>query len=153
MISLDKVHLAYTVGNRPVPVLAGASLDIEQGQSLAIIGPSGSGKTSLLLILTGLETPNSGSVVFDGEPLHKLSSDARADLRRDRIGIVFQNFHLVPSLTARENVALPLELPVDQVLVKWLNSCWNVLVWGTVWITIPMPCLAGSANESLSHVP
>ena len=110
MISLDKVHLAYTVGNRPVPVLAGASLDIEQGQSLAIIGPSGSGKTSLLLILTGLETPNSGSVVFDGEPLHKLSSDARADLRRDRIGIVFQNFHLVPSLTARENVALPLDI-------------------------------------------
>jgi len=110
MIVLDNVHLAYTAGESSVPVLNGASLDVKQGQSVAIIGPSGSGKTSLLLVLTGLETPDSGAVVFDGSPLHTLSHDARADLRRDRIGIVFQSFHLIPSLTACENVALPLDI-------------------------------------------
>jgi len=110
MIALENVHLAYTAGEVSVPVLDGASLDVAQGQSVAIIGPSGSGKTSLLLVLTGLETPDSGSVIFDGTPLPTLSNDARADLRRDRIGIVFQSFHLIPSLTACENVALPLDI-------------------------------------------
>ncbi len=110
MISLDDVHLAYSAGDTTIPVLKGASLDVEQGQSVAIIGPSGSGKSSLLLVLTGLETPDSGSVVFSGKSLHTLSSDARADIRRDDIGIVFQSFHLIPSLTACENVALPLDI-------------------------------------------
>jgi len=110
MIALENVHLAYTAGESSVTVLDSASLEVEQGQSVAIIGPSGSGKTSLLLVLTGLETPNSGAVMFDGSPLHTLSNDARADLRRDRIGIVFQSFHLIPSLTACENVALPLDI-------------------------------------------
>jgi len=110
MIALDDVHLAYTAGESSVSVLNGASLDVAQGQSVAITGPSGSGKTSLLLVLTGLETPDSGSVMFDGRALHSLSNDARADLRRDSIGIVFQSFHLIPSLTACENVALPLDI-------------------------------------------
>ena len=110
MIVLDDVHLAYDAGETSVRVLDGASLDVQQGQSVAIIGPSGSGKTSLLLVLTGLETPDTGSVLFDGSPLHTLSNDERADLRRDRIGIVFQSFHLIPSLTACENVALPLDI-------------------------------------------
>jgi len=110
MIALDNVHLAYTAANRSVPVLAGATLSVSQGESVAIIGPSGSGKTSLLLVMTGLETPDSGSVIFDGIDLHAQSNDARADLRRDRIGIVFQNFHLIPSLSAKENVALPLDI-------------------------------------------
>lgn len=110
MITLDNVHLAYRAAERSVPVLVGASLSVAQGESIAIIGPSGSGKTSLLLVMTGLETPDSGSVLFDGAELHTRSNDARADLRRDRIGIVFQNFHLIPSLTAKENVALPLDI-------------------------------------------
>ena len=110
MIALNNVHLAYSAAGRDIPVLCGASLSVSQGESVAIIGPSGSGKTSLLLVLTGLETPDSGSVVFDGVELHAQSNDARADLRRDKIGIVFQNFHLIPSLTARENVALPLDI-------------------------------------------
>ncbi len=110
MITLEDVHLAYSAGGSTVPVLNGTSLSVDQGQSVAIIGPSGSGKTSLLLVLTGLETPDSGSVLFDGAPLHNLSSDARADLRRDRIGIIFQSFHLIPSLSACENVALPLDI-------------------------------------------
>ncbi len=110
MITLKNVHLAYTAAGRSIPVLSGASLSVAQGESVAIIGPSGSGKTSLLLVLTGLETPDSGSVVFDDVDLHTQSKDARADFRRDKIGIVFQNFHLIPSLTARENVALPLDI-------------------------------------------
>jgi len=110
MITLDNVHLAYSAADHSVPVLLGASLSVAQGESVAIIGPSGSGKTSLLLIMTGLETPDSGSVIFDGLELHAQSNDARADLRRDSIGIVFQNFHLIPSLSAKENVALPLDI-------------------------------------------
>lgn len=110
MITLSNVHLAYSAANRSVPVLNGASLSVSQGQSIAIIGPSGSGKTSLLLVMTGLETPDSGVVSFDGVELHTQSTDERADLRRDRIGIVFQNFHLIPSLSALENVALPLDI-------------------------------------------
>jgi len=110
MITLNNVNLAYSAAGRAVPVLNGASLTAAQGESVAIIGPSGSGKTSLLLVLTGLETPDSGSVQLDGVELHTQSSDARADIRRDKIGIVFQNFHLIPSLTARENVALPLDI-------------------------------------------
>lgn len=110
MITLDNVNLAYSAAGRSVQVLNGASLTAAQGESVAIIGPSGSGKTSLLLVLTGLETPDSGSVQLDGTELHTQTSDARADIRRDKIGIVFQNFHLIPSLTARENVALPLDI-------------------------------------------
>ena len=110
MITIENVQLAYTAGDTSVQVLNNASMQVEAGQSVAIVGPSGSGKTSLLLVLTGLETPDSGSVVFNGTPLHTLSSDARADIRRDSIGIVFQGFHLIPSLTALENVALPLDI-------------------------------------------
>jgi len=110
MIALKNVHLAYSAAGASIPVLADASLHVTRGESVAIIGPSGSGKTSLLLVLTGLETPDSGSVIFDGVELHTQSNDARADLRRDKIGIVFQNFHLIPSLTARENVVLPLDI-------------------------------------------
>ena len=110
MIVLDKIHLTYNTGDRSIPVLAGASLSVAKGESVAIIGPSGSGKTSLLLVMTGLELPDRGSVLIDSVALDGISTDARADLRRDKIGIVFQNFHLIASLTAQENVALPLEI-------------------------------------------
>lgn len=110
MLTVENVSLAYSVGDTSVPVLNNASMHVEAGQSVAIVGPSGSGKTSLLLVLTGLETPDSGVVVFNGVPLHTLSNDERADIRRDSIGIVFQGFHLISSLTARENVALPLDI-------------------------------------------
>jgi putative ABC transport system ATP-binding protein len=91
-------------------VLSGVDLDIADGETVAIIGPSGSGKTTLLLLLAGLEQPQDGSIRLDGLPLQEMDADALADLRRDRLGIVFQSFHLVPSLTALGNVALPLEI-------------------------------------------
>jgi putative ABC transport system ATP-binding protein len=91
-------------------VLTGVNLEVADGDTVAIVGPSGSGKTTLLVLLAGLEPPFEGSVQLDGRALDALDEDALADLRRDQIGIVFQSFHLVPSLTALGNVALPLEI-------------------------------------------
>lgn len=110
MIELDNLSKAYSMADSEVTILKELNLLVEQKQRVAIIGPSGSGKTTLLLILTGLESPSSGSVTIAQKSLTSMSRDQRADLRRKHIGIVFQSFHLIPSLTARENVALPLEI-------------------------------------------
>jgi len=110
MIELDGLSMRYAVAGADVTVLDELSLSVARGERVAIVGPSGSGKTTLLLLLTGLEQAGSGSVRIDGEPLDGLDDDGRADLRRERIGIVFQSFHLIPSLTAAENVALPLDI-------------------------------------------
>ncbi len=110
MIELQHLALHYPLGTTRVDVLRDVHLTIPCGQSVAIAGPSGSGKTSLLLLLAGLERPQAGRVLLDGQPLDAMDRDALADLRRERIGIVFQSFHLLPSLTAQDNVALPLQL-------------------------------------------
>lgn len=102
--------MQYQMGGKPIVVLSDVSLQVEHGKTVAIAGPSGSGKTSLLLLLSGLEQPDSGTIRVAGLSLSELSRDELADLRRDRIGIVFQSFHLLPSLTALENVALPLQM-------------------------------------------
>ncbi len=86
------------------------SLDIAPGESVAIVGPSGAGKSTLLALLAGLDLPTSGRVLLDGQDLSKLDEDGRARLRAQRVGFVFQSFHLIPALTALENVMLPLEL-------------------------------------------
>ncbi len=91
-------------------ILCGVSLRIEAGESFAIVGASGSGKTTLLGLLAGLDTPTGGSVRLDSHALETLDEEARADLRRRLVGFVFQSFHLLPALTAEENVMLPLEL-------------------------------------------
>ncbi|AUN93771.1 ABC transporter ATP-binding protein [Pseudazoarcus pumilus] len=110
MIRLQNLSMHYTMETTRIDILRAVDLDIAAGQRIAIAGPSGSGKTSLLLLLAGLERPASGRVLFDGVALDALDADALADLRRDRMGIVFQSFHLVPSLTALDNAALPLEI-------------------------------------------
>lgn len=110
IISVDNLHLTLTSRAGPVHILRGVSLDIPPGQSAAIVGPSGSGKTSLLMILGGLEGATSGKVEVAGRQLSGLSEDELSRLRGEEIGIVFQSFHLVPTMTALENVALPLEL-------------------------------------------
>ena len=89
------------------------SFRVEAGELLAVVGPSGSGKTTLLGLLAGLDRPTSGSVLLEGRDLGGLSEDDRARLRRERVGFVFQSFHLLPSLTARENVQVPLDLRGD----------------------------------------
>ncbi len=93
-----------------VNILRGIDLSIEEGEAVGLVGPSGSGKTSLLMVLAGLERASSGSVRVDGQELTGLDEDALARLRRDSIGIVFQAFHLIPTMTALENVSIPLDL-------------------------------------------
>ena len=94
----------------PVNILRGIDLDIAAGEAVGLVGPSGSGKTSLLMVLAGLERATSGSVHVAGQELTALDEDALARLRRRHVGIVFQAFHLIPTMTALENVAVPLEL-------------------------------------------
>jgi putative ABC transport system ATP-binding protein len=93
-----------------VEILRGIDLDVPQGQTLALLGPSGSGKSSLMAVLSGLERASGGSLKVAGEDFERLGEDALARARRGRIGIVLQAFHLLPTMTAQENVATPLEL-------------------------------------------
>ncbi len=110
MIALDDVRLTLAGPAGPVPILRGVTLRVEAGETLGVVGPSGSGKSTLLAAIAGLERPTSGRVRVDGVDIAGLGEDALARFRRDRVGIVFQAFHLIPTMTAAENVAAPLEL-------------------------------------------
>jgi putative ABC transport system ATP-binding protein len=109
-IALRDVELSLGRAAARVHILKGISLGVERGEAVGLVGPSGSGKSTLLMTIAGLEQPDSGSVVIDGTDLSRLDEDALARFRGRRIGIVFQSFHLVPTMTALENVSLPLEL-------------------------------------------
>jgi putative ABC transport system ATP-binding protein len=109
-VELEDVHLSLGRGAARVHILKGISLKIGRGETAALIGPSGSGKSTLLMVMAGLERPDAGSVKVDGTGLGRLGEDALARFRGARIGIVFQAFHLIPTMTALENVAIPLEL-------------------------------------------
>jgi putative ABC transport system ATP-binding protein len=109
IVRLSDVHLDMASDAGTVNILRGVSLDINAGEIAAIVGPSGAGKSSLMMIVGALERATSGTVEVAGRDLGPLGDDARAQLRRDHIGIVFQGFHLIPTMTALENVALPLE--------------------------------------------
>jgi putative ABC transport system ATP-binding protein len=109
-IALAGVDLSLGRGAARVHVLRGISLDVAAGEAVGLVGPSGSGKSTLLMVMAGLERPDAGSIVVEGTDLGRLDEDALARFRGRRIGIVFQAFHLVPTMTALENVALPLEL-------------------------------------------
>ncbi len=110
MIEIAGLSMHYRLGDARIDVLRSVDLSVATGQSVAITGPSGSGKTSLLLLLSGLERPAEGRIRVHGTDLGALDADGLADLRRDHIGIVFQSFHLLPSLSALDNVALPLQM-------------------------------------------
>ena len=109
-IRLRHVHLTLGTGHSAVHVLKGMDLDVERGESVGIVGPSGSGKSTLLMVLAGLERADEGIVEIAGQALSGLSEDQLATFRGQNIGIVFQSFHLIPNMTALENVAVPLEL-------------------------------------------
>jgi putative ABC transport system ATP-binding protein len=109
-VELDNVHLSLGRGAARVHILKGLSLQIARGETVGLVGPSGSGKSTLLMVLAGLERPDSGAVRLAGRALDGLSEDALARFRGENIGIVFQSFHLIPTMTALENVAIPLEL-------------------------------------------
>jgi len=109
IVRLRDVHLDMASDAGMVNILRGVTLDIAEGEIAAVVGPSGAGKSSLMMVAGGLERATSGRVEVAGRDLGALDDDARARLRRDLIGIVFQGFHLIPTMTALENVALPLE--------------------------------------------
>lgn len=110
VIALDDIHLTLGEGAAQVHVLRGISLKVAKGQSVGVVGPSGSGKSTLLMVMAGLERVDSGRVVLAGEDFSSLNEDGLAAFRGRNIGIVFQSFHLIPNMTALENVAVPLEL-------------------------------------------
>ena len=113
LVALDDVRLSLASAAGPIEILRGISLTIMPGETVALLGPSGSGKTSLLMVLAGLERPSAGRVELAGHNLGMLNEDGLARLRRRHVGIVFQSFHLIPTMTATENVAIPLELAGD----------------------------------------
>ncbi len=109
-LRLDNVALTLPSAAGPVEVLKGVSLTVAAGERVAIVGASGSGKSSLIAVAAGLEWPSAGSVALFGQDLARLNEDQRARLRRGRVSLVFQAFHLLPNMTAEENVAAPLEI-------------------------------------------
>jgi putative ABC transport system ATP-binding protein len=110
LVQVRDLRLTVPSAAGPVNILRGIDLDIAAGEAVGVVGPSGSGKTSLLMVLAGLEAATGGQVVLDGHDLTRLGEDALARLRRREVGIVFQAFHLIATMTALENVAIPLEL-------------------------------------------
>jgi len=108
IVQLENVYKDYAQGREPVHVLHDINMTVEQGEYIAIMGPSGSGKTTLMNLLGCLDVPTSGTYSLEGQDIGSLSDDALADIRNQSIGFVFQNFHLLPKMTALDNVALPL---------------------------------------------
>ena len=109
-VELRGVDLSLGSGAARVHILRGVSLSIARGETVGLVGPSGSGKSTLLMTMAGLERPDKGEIYVDGQPIHAMSEDALARFRGARIGIVFQSFQLITTMTALENVAVPLEL-------------------------------------------
>ena len=109
-VSLDDVHVSLGRAAARVHILKGINLEVGRGEAIGLTGPSGSGKSTLLSVLAGLERPERGAVTIDGIRIEALDEDRLARFRGQRIGIVFQSFHLIPTMTALENVAVPLEL-------------------------------------------
>jgi len=110
MIVAEGLDKTYISGGRPLPVLRSLDLEIESESFVSVVGPSGSGKTTLLGLLAGLDEPTSGRVLLGGQDIFAMSEDGRAEFRGENVGFVFQTFHLLPTLTAIENVLVPLEL-------------------------------------------
>ena len=114
MILAEGLVREYTVGGRTLTVLDGVDLTVDAGEIVAVVGPSGSGKTTLLGLLAGLDRPTRGSVRLDGRLLDGMDQDALARLRAEKVGFVFQTFQLLPTLTALENVLVPIEIAADR---------------------------------------
>ena len=114
MIELKHITKTVRSGADDLTILADVSLEIPDGQFVAITGASGSGKSTLLGLLAGLDAPSSGEILIDGENITEMSEDGLAQLRSDKLGFIFQSFHLIPSLTAFENILIPLEIRGDK---------------------------------------
>ena len=124
-LRLEGVALTLTSGAGPVDILRGVDFTVEAGERVAVVGPSGCGKSSLIAVAAGLERPTAGTVWLLGEDLARLNEDGRARLRRGRVSLVFQSFHLLANMTAEENVATPLEIAGERAAMAtargWLE--------------------------------
>ena len=118
ILKVQNLRKSYDSGSKKLTVLDDINFEIEENETFAIVGPSGSGKTTLLGLCAGLDQPDSGSIELCGSMIQKLNEDQRALLRNQKVGFVFQNFQLIPTLTALENVAVPLELRGDKNATK-----------------------------------
>ena len=114
MVRLDDIHLKLESAAGEVNILRGIDLTVAAGETVSVVGPSGSGKSTMMMVIAGLERPSSGRIQVAGVDLDRLDEDGMALFRRKSVGIVFQNFHLIPTMTALENVAVPLELAGDR---------------------------------------
>lgn len=114
ILKINGLEKTYKSGSKHLTVLQNVSFDIEKAQTFSIVGPSGSGKTTLLGLAAGLDSPNAGTVELCGYNLNTLNEDERAQLRNEKVGFIFQDFQLLPTLTALENVSVPLELQGDK---------------------------------------
>ena len=118
ILKINRLEKRYASGSKELTVLKNISFEVEKGQTFSIVGPSGSGKTTLLGLCAGLDEPTSGNVELCGQDLSELNEDQRAQLRNKEVGFIFQNFQLLPTLTALENVSVPLELQGDKKAVE-----------------------------------
>ncbi|WP_178988565.1 ABC transporter ATP-binding protein [Winogradskyella schleiferi] len=118
ILKITGLEKTYSSGNKQLTVLKDITFEVEKGQTFSIVGPSGSGKTTLLGLCAGLDEPNSGTVELCGQDLSRLNEDQRAQLRNKEVGFIFQNFQLLPTLTALENVSVPLELQGNTDAIK-----------------------------------
>jgi len=130
LIVCKNLKLSLKSQSGAVEVLRGISLDIKKGERLGIVGPSGSGKTTLLMVISGLQKPTSGSVHYEADDITTMNEDELARFRRDHVGIVFQNFHLIPTMTALENVATPREFAGDKDAFKKAEDTLNAVGLG-----------------------
>jgi len=141
MLKVERLTKTYATAAGPLTVLRDVTLDVAAGETLAVVGPSGSGKTTLLGLCAGLDAPTTGAVTLNGADLGRLTEDGRALLRNACVGFVFQNFQLIPTLTALENVLVPLELRTEAPGGRgttWPRRapCWNEWASVTGWDTI-----------------
>ena len=133
ILKVQNLRKSYDSGSKKLTVLEDINFEIEENETFAIVGPSGSGKTTLLGLCAGLDQPDSGSIELCGSMIQDLNEDQRALLRNQKVGFVFQNFQLIPTLTALENVAVPSELRGDKEAIKiskTLLACFLVQISG-----------------------
>ena len=146
-LRLDAVERTFISGSETVHALRGVSFQVERGESVAVLGPSGSGKSTLLGLVAGLEHPNKGAVFVGDQRLADCSEDQLADLRARRIGVIFQQFRLLPDLTALENVMVPLELTGQPQRKNKQSAGWQKWVWRRARSTVRpnYPAVSNSA--------
>ena len=122
MIELANVSKVVTSGSEDLTILHAVSLTIPRGQFVSIIGPSGSGKSTMLGLIAGLDNPTTGDIFLDGQNITKMSEDDLAEFRGGKLGFIFQSFHLIPSLTAYENILVPMEIMGAKNILHLLKS-------------------------------